>query len=72
VSAALEAANRIMHEPAPHNEDDVQLVAGRVLQLENALRYLEKRLEWQVQSHQADLDALRAAEARLGPETEPR
>jgi hypothetical protein len=26
--AALEAANRIMHEPTPHAEDDVQLVAG--------------------------------------------
>jgi hypothetical protein len=29
--AALEAANRIMHEPRPHNEDEVQLVAGYLI-----------------------------------------
>ena len=29
--AARVAANTIMHEPAPHNEDLVQLVAGQVL-----------------------------------------
>jgi hypothetical protein len=38
---ALEAANRIMHEPRPHNEDEVQLVAGRVLELENRVARAE-------------------------------
>jgi hypothetical protein len=28
---ALQAANRIMHEPPPHSENDVQLVAGALL-----------------------------------------
>jgi hypothetical protein len=31
--AALEAANKIMHEPTPHSEDDVQLVAGFLVQV---------------------------------------
>ena len=41
--SALQAANAIMHEPAPHDEDQVQLVAGALLLAVDQLGRVEEQ-----------------------------